>query len=74
MGIAINQLVDMEWKLGVTTATNHIDKLGEPYLLLKFVYNKDGQLATKFAGMNSPILFLANLNFLLKLDSKCKQN
>ena len=46
----INQLVDMEWKFGVTASTNQIDKLGNAFLQLKLVYNRGEKLETSFMG------------------------
>jgi hypothetical protein len=46
----ISQLVDMEWKFGVSSSSNHIDKLGNLFLQLKLVYSKGGKLETKFMG------------------------
>ena len=36
----INQLVDMEWKFGVTAASSEIKKVGNSFLQLKLVVNK----------------------------------
>ena len=48
--LMISQLVDMEWNFGVTASTNLIDKLGNAFLQLKLVYNKGGNLETRFLG------------------------
>lgn len=48
--LTMSQLVDMEWKFGVTSSTNFIDKYGTAFLQLKLVYNKGGQLESKFMG------------------------
>jgi hypothetical protein len=56
--LMISQLVDMEWKFGVTASTNLINKLGNPFLQLKLVYNKGDQLETRFMGINILLYFL----------------
>ena len=33
--LMISQLIDMEWKFGVTASTNTIDKFGNAFLQLK---------------------------------------
>ena len=48
--LIINQLVDIEWKFGVTASTNAVDKLGNPFLQLKLVYNQGGQLESRHLG------------------------
>ena len=46
----INQLVDMEWKFGVTASNNEIDKFGNVFLQLKLILNKGDNLETCFMG------------------------
>ena len=48
--LMISQLVDLEWKFGVTASTNDIDKLGNAFLQMKLVYNKSGKLESSFMG------------------------
>ncbi len=50
----ISQLVDMEWKFGVTASTNTIKKFGNAFLQLKLVYNKGDSLETKFIELTLP--------------------
>ncbi|XP_064632931.1 COMM domain-containing protein 7-like [Lineus longissimus] len=38
--LMVNQLVDMEWKFGVTAASSELDKVGNTFLQLKLVINK----------------------------------
>lgn len=46
----ISQLVDLEWKFGVTASTNTINKLGNTFLQLKLVYSRGGSLESKHMG------------------------
>jgi hypothetical protein len=46
----ISQLVDMEWKFGVTASTSAIDKVGNPFLQLKLVLNVNEKLETHYMG------------------------
>lgn len=39
----INQLVDMEWKFGVTAASSELKKVGNSFLQLKLVVNKGNE-------------------------------
>lgn len=62
----ISQLVDMEWKFGVTASTSQINKLGNAFLQLKLVYNSGGRLENKFMGLFiyltiGPILNIINV-------------
>ncbi len=49
--LMISQLVDMEWKFGVTASTNDIDKFGNVFLQLKLVVNRGDNLETCFMGI-----------------------
>ena len=49
--LMISQLVDMEWKFGVTASTNTIDKLGNAFLQLKLHYNRGDRVETSFMGI-----------------------
>jgi hypothetical protein len=46
----ISQLLDMEWKFGVTASTNTIDKFGNAFLQLKFLYSNGEKLESKYMG------------------------
>jgi COMM domain containing 7 len=46
----ISQLVDMEWKFGVTASTNTINNYGNAFLQLKLIYKKDGRLESSVIG------------------------
>jgi hypothetical protein len=49
-----SQLVDMEWKFGVTASTSEIDKIGNPFLQLKLVLNVGEKLETHYMGKKRP--------------------
>ena len=62
----ISQLVDIEWKFGVTASSSYIDKVGNAFLQLKVVYDKGGLLESKFMGMKSNVKVIFNsTRFLL---------
>ncbi len=44
--LTVNQLVDMEWRFGVTAADSDIKKVGNTFLQLKLVLDKG--VGTKF--------------------------
>ena len=48
--LMISQLIDMEWKFGVTASTNSVKKYGNAFLQLKLVYSKGESLETKYLG------------------------
>ena len=52
--LMISQLVDMEWKFGVTSSTSSINMFGGAFLQLKLVYNKGNKLESKFLEMDLP--------------------
>lgn len=54
----ISQLVDIEWKFGVTASSSYIDKIGNAFLQLKLVYDKGGKLESKFMGIDLNIVQL----------------
>jgi len=59
--LMISQLVDMEWKFGVTASTNTIDKLGNAFLQLKLHYNRGDRVETSFMGI---FIFIFAKNYL----------
>ena len=67
--LMIGQLVDMEWKFGVTASTNHIDKLGNAFLQLKLVYNNGGKLESRFMELTLPQFY----SFLLEMNKAKSQ-
>ncbi|CAF0705989.1 unnamed protein product [Brachionus calyciflorus] len=67
--LMISQLVDMEWKFGVTASTNHIDKLGNAFLQLKLVYNNGGKLDSKYMELTLPQFY----SFLFEMNKAKSQ-
>lgn len=57
----VSQLIDMEWKFGLTASTNHIDKVGNAFLQIKLVYNNGQELQSKFLGKFKNLIVLTNL-------------
>ncbi|KAJ8301917.1 hypothetical protein KUTeg_020904 [Tegillarca granosa] len=50
--LMVNQLVDMEWKFGVTAASSELDKVGNTFLQLKLVINTgNGGSKNVYMGM-----------------------
>ncbi|XP_077862236.1 COMM domain-containing protein 7-like [Saccoglossus kowalevskii] len=50
----INQLVDMEWKFGVTAANSEINKVGNTFLQLKLVVNKGNRTENVYMELTLP--------------------
>ncbi|CAI9597167.1 unnamed protein product, partial [Staurois parvus] len=48
--LSINQLVDMEWKFGVTAASSEVEKAGSIFLQLKMVIRKGSKLEPVYVG------------------------
>ena len=48
--LTVNQLVDMEWRFGVTAADSDIKKVGNTFLQLKLVLNKGAGTEEVFMG------------------------
>ncbi|KAL5517086.1 hypothetical protein EMCRGX_G002555 [Ephydatia muelleri] len=46
--LTVNQLVDMEWRFGVTAADSDMKKVGNNFLQLKLVLNKGGKTEDVF--------------------------
>lgn len=67
--LMIGQLVDMEWKFGVTASTNYIDKLGQAFLQIKLVYNTGGNLESRFMELTLPQFY----SFLLEMNKAKSQ-
>ncbi|CAM1327077.1 COMMD7 (predicted) [Pycnogonum litorale] len=40
--LTVNQLVDIDWKFGVTAASSELNKVGNTFLQLKLIINKGG--------------------------------
>ncbi|XP_072270346.1 COMM domain-containing protein 7 [Pyxicephalus adspersus] len=52
--LSINQLVDMEWKFGVTAASSELEKAGSIFLQLKMVIRKGSQLEPVYVELTLP--------------------
>ncbi|KAM9296980.1 COMM domain-containing protein 7 [Gastrophryne carolinensis] len=52
--LSINQLVDMEWKFGVTAASSELEKAGSIFLQLKMVVKKGNKLEPVFVELTLP--------------------
>ncbi|MXQ84998.1 hypothetical protein E5288_WYG004126 [Bos mutus] len=49
--LMINQLVDMEWKFGVTSGSSELEKVGSIFLQLKLVVKKGNQTENVYIGI-----------------------
>ncbi|KAM8947714.1 COMM domain-containing protein 7 [Pelodytes ibericus] len=52
--LSINQLVDMEWKFGVTTASSELEKAGTIFLQLKMVVKKGHKSVPVYVELTLP--------------------
>ncbi|XP_027478940.1 COMM domain-containing protein 7 isoform X1 [Zalophus californianus] len=48
--LMINQLIDMEWKFGVTSGSSELEKVGSIFLQLKLVVQKGNQTENLYIG------------------------
>ncbi|XP_011907898.1 PREDICTED: COMM domain-containing protein 7 isoform X3 [Cercocebus atys] len=48
--LMINQLIDMEWKFGVTSGSSELEKVGSIFLQLKLVVKKGNQTENVYIG------------------------
>ncbi|KAM9248906.1 COMM domain-containing protein 7 isoform 3-T3 [Dugong dugon] len=65
--LMINQLIDMEWKFGVTSGSSELDKVGSIFLQLKLVVKKGNQTENLY-------IELCHLHpFLKELGAFCVQ-
>lgn len=62
--LMINQLVDMEWKFGVTVGTSEIHKVGNIFLQLKLVIRKGNSTENVYMELTLPQFY----NFLHELE------
>ena len=51
---SINQLVDMEWKFGVTAGTSDLKVVGNTFLQLKLVVDRGGKCEDVYMEMTLP--------------------
>ncbi|XP_058989542.1 COMM domain-containing protein 7 isoform X3 [Mustela lutreola] len=52
--LMINQLVDMEWKFGVTSGSSELEKVGSIFLQLKLVVKKGNQTENLYIELTLP--------------------
>ncbi|KAJ3589382.1 hypothetical protein NHX12_010227 [Muraenolepis orangiensis] len=62
--LMVNQLVDMEWKFGVTVGTSEIQKVGNISLQLKLVIRKGSSTESVYMELTLPQFY----NFLHELE------
>ncbi|XP_033041984.1 COMM domain-containing protein 7 isoform X1 [Trachypithecus francoisi] len=52
--LMINQLIDMEWKFGVTSGSSELEKVGSIFLQLKLVVKKGNQTENVYIELTLP--------------------
>ncbi|XP_050775034.1 COMM domain-containing protein 7 isoform X1 [Gopherus flavomarginatus] len=52
--LMINQLIDMEWKFGVTAGSSELEKVGSIFLQLKLVVKKGSQMDHVYVELTLP--------------------
>ncbi|XP_004687030.1 PREDICTED: COMM domain-containing protein 7 [Condylura cristata] len=52
--LMINQLIDMEWKFGVTSGSSELEKVGSIFLQLKLVIKKGSQTENLYIELTLP--------------------
>uniref|UniRef100_A0A4W6EZV5 COMM domain containing 7 n=1 Tax=Lates calcarifer TaxID=8187 RepID=A0A4W6EZV5_LATCA len=62
--LMVNQLVDMEWKFGVTVGTSEIQKVGNVFLQLKLVVRKGNSTENVYMELTLPQFY----NFLHEME------
>ncbi|XP_055366326.1 COMM domain-containing protein 7 isoform X2 [Betta splendens] len=62
--LAVNQLVDMEWKFGVTVGTSEVQKVGNIFLQLKLVVRKGSSTENIYMELTLPQFY----NFLHEME------
>ncbi|XP_037539976.1 COMM domain-containing protein 7 [Nematolebias whitei] len=62
--LMVNQLVDMEWKFGVTVGTSEVQKVGHIFLQLKLVVRKGTSTENVYMELTLPQFY----NFLHELE------
>uniref|UniRef100_A0A8C5PUU1 COMM domain containing 7 n=1 Tax=Leptobrachium leishanense TaxID=445787 RepID=A0A8C5PUU1_9ANUR len=66
--LSINQLVDMEWKFGVTAASSELEKAGSIFLQLKMVVKKGHRTEPVYVELTLPQFY----SFLHEMErAKC---
>ncbi|XP_073736664.1 COMM domain-containing protein 7 isoform X3 [Callorhinus ursinus] len=54
--LMINQLIDMEWKFGVTSGSSELEKVGSIFLQLKLVVQKGNQTENLYIGYEMDLI------------------
>ncbi|XP_023654658.1 COMM domain-containing protein 7 [Paramormyrops kingsleyae] len=62
--LMVNQLVDMEWKFGVTVGTSELEKAGNIFLQLKLVIRKGNSTENVYMELTLPQFY----NFLHEME------
>uniref|UniRef100_A0A673K8M6 COMM domain-containing protein 7-like n=1 Tax=Sinocyclocheilus rhinocerous TaxID=307959 RepID=A0A673K8M6_9TELE len=62
--LMVNQLVDMEWKFGVTVGTSELQKTGNIFLQLKLVIRKGNKTENVYMELTLPQFY----NFLHEME------
>ncbi|KAI4824632.1 hypothetical protein KUCAC02_013130, partial [Chaenocephalus aceratus] len=62
--LMVNQLVDMEWKFGVTVGTSEVQKVGNVFLQLKLVVRKGNSTENVYMELTLPQFY----NFLHEME------
>uniref|UniRef100_A0A8D3C9Q4 COMM domain containing 7 n=1 Tax=Scophthalmus maximus TaxID=52904 RepID=A0A8D3C9Q4_SCOMX len=62
--LMVNQLVDMEWKFGVTVGTSEIQKVGNIFLQLKLVVRRGNSTENVYMELTLPQFY----NFLHEME------
>ncbi|KAJ8257351.1 hypothetical protein GJAV_G00184680 [Gymnothorax javanicus] len=62
--LMVNQLVDMEWKFGVTVGTSELQKVGNIFLQLKLVVKKGNSTENVYMELTLPQFY----NFLHEME------
>eukprot|EP00105_Crassostrea_gigas_P038338 XP_019922486.1 PREDICTED: COMM domain-containing protein 7-like [Crassostrea gigas] len=52
--LMVNQLIDMEWKFGVTAASSEVDKVGNTFLQVKLVINTGNGITNTYMELTLP--------------------
>uniref|UniRef100_A0A674DE66 COMM domain containing 7 n=1 Tax=Salmo trutta TaxID=8032 RepID=A0A674DE66_SALTR len=55
--LMVNQLVDMEWKFGVTVGTSELQKVGNIFLQLKLVIRKGNSTENVYMGESLTLIW-----------------
>jgi len=65
----VNELVDMEWKFGVTAASSELNKVGQCFLQLRLLLDKGGKKQSVLMELTLPQFY----QFLQQMEYAKKQ-